>query len=115
MSVRPPNRKRALFAALAVLAVFVLAIGWWQTHRLKQYEVLRSPDGRFEIVVYRKSIWPSSMPGQAGDAPGIVKLFDRSGHLLDEAPIEMVQQVNDIQWTRSRVALPLVFDWKLPD
>lgn len=115
MSVRSPIRKRALLAAFAVLASFTAALGWWQTHRLKQYQVLQSPDGRFEVVVYRRSIWPSSMPGQAGDAPGVVKLFDRSGHLLDKAPIEMVQQANDIQWTPGHVALPLVFDWKLPD
>src|ERR1700683_1254519 len=114
MSARQPTRKRALLAALAVFALLAAAGGWWQARRLKQYEVLQSPDGRFEVVVYRRSIWPSSMPGQAGDAPGVVKLFDRSGHLLDEAPIEMVQQVNDIQWSAGRVALPLVFDWKVP-
>jgi hypothetical protein len=42
-------------------------------------------------------------------------LYDRSGHLLHEAPIGMVQQVQDIEWTHDHVTIPLIFDWKLPN
>jgi hypothetical protein len=102
---------------LAISCVVAIAIGYlyWKSTRLERYEAIWSPDTRFQIVVFRKPIWPSAMPGQSSDAPGIVRLYDRSGHLLNEASIGMVQQVNDIQWSGDRVMVPLVFDWKLPN
>lgn len=102
---------------LLVMACLVLAAGgyaWWIHTRLELYETLESPDHRFKLVVYRKPIWPSAMPGQASDAPGIVRLYDGSGRLLNEAPVEMVQLVEDVKWNSDNVDVPLVFNFKLP-
>ena len=110
----PAAKKRiviAVFAVIALIAVFAI----WQRVHLAQYRVINSPDSRFRLVVYRRQLWPSTMPGQGSDAPGLVRLYDRSGHLLDEAEIPMVQQINDLEWSKDRVTVPLVFDWKLPD
>jgi hypothetical protein len=115
MSMFRPISKKSLLGAAAVIVLIAVGFWVWQRTRLKQYEVLESPDARFKVVVYRRPIWPSAMPGQAGDAPGIVRLYDRSGRLLHEAPIEMVQQVEDLHWTHDNVTIPLVFDWKLPN
>ncbi|HEY3741778.1 MAG TPA: hypothetical protein VGL53_18130 [Bryobacteraceae bacterium] len=87
---------------------------YWAHTRLEFYETLESPDHRFKLMVYRKPIWPSSMPGQASDAPGIVRLYDGSGRLLNEAPVDMVQQLNDVEWSADHVDVPLVFNFKLP-
>lgn len=108
------NKKR-LWLVAALVVLFLVALALWQKTRLTQYEVLQSPDARFKVVVYRRPVWPSTMPGQAGDAPGVVRLYDQSGRLLHEAPIEMVQQVSDLKWTHDRVTIPLVFDWQLPN
>jgi hypothetical protein len=97
-------------SALLAVAGYV----YWVNTRLEQYRVIQSPDHRFRLVVYRRPIWPSTMPGQASDAPGIVRLYDASGRLLNEAPIEMVQQINDIEWSPDHVGVPLTFDFKLP-
>jgi hypothetical protein len=115
MSMFRPVNKKSLLAAVALVILIAAGILIWQHTRLKQYEVLTSPDARFKVVVYRRPIWPSTMPGQAGDAPGVVRLYDRSGRLLHETQIGMVQQVQDIEWTHDHVSVPLIFDWKLPN
>jgi hypothetical protein len=113
-AAKPGTKKRVAITVVAVVAV-IAAYAIWQRVHLEQYRVIDSPDSRFRLVVYRRQMWPSAMPGQGSDAPGVVRLYDRSGHLLDEAEIPMVQRINDLEWTKDRVTVPLVFDWKLPD
>lgn len=108
------TKKRVVIAMVAVVAV-IAGYAAWQRFHLEQYEVINSPDSRFRLVVYRRQIWPSAMPGHGSGAPGLVRLYDRSGHLLDEAEIPMVQQINDLEWSKDEVTVPLVFDWKLPE
>ena len=55
------------------------------------------------------------MPGQAGDAPGVVRLYDRQGRLLHETRVDMVQRVQKVEWTEKAVGIKLVADWSLPD
>ncbi len=110
----PGTKKRVVILVVAVVAL-IAAFAIWQRVHLAQYRVINSPDSRFRLVVYRRQTWHSTMPGQGSDAPGVVRLYDRSGHLLDEAEIPMVQQINDLEWTKDRVTVPLAFDWKLPD
>jgi hypothetical protein len=111
---KPGPKKRVVIAVVAVVAV-IAAYAIWQRFHLEQYQVIDSPDSRFRLVVYRRLSWHSTMPGQGSHGPGVVRLYDRSGHLLDEAEIPMVQQINDLEWTKDEVTVPLVFDWKLPD
>lgn len=100
---------------IAIFGVIIAAggYGYWMRTRLEEYQVLQSPDHRFRLVVYRRPIWPSTMPGQGSDAPGVVRLYDESGRLLNEAPMGMVQQIVDVQWSVDRVEVPLVFSFKL--
>lgn len=115
MSTPAPKTKKHLWIVALVAVALIIAYVAWQRTSLKQVQVIESPDARFRLVVYRRPIWPSAMPGQGSDAPGLVRLYDRSGHLLHEAKIPMVQQVNDLEWAHDHVTIPLVFDWKLPD
>lgn len=109
------NKKKWLLLALVFACIAVAGYTYWKRTRLEQYLEVQSPDHRFRLVVYRRPIWPSTMPGQGSDAPGIVRLYDQSGRLLDESPIEMVQQIHDVHWRQGRVEVPLVFSFKLPD
>jgi hypothetical protein len=108
------TKKRVVIAVVGVIAV-IAGFAVWERVHLEQYRVINSPDSRFRLVVYRRQIWPSTMPGQGSHGPGVVRLYDRSGHLLDEAEIPMVQQINDLEWSKDEVTVPLVFDWKLPE
>jgi hypothetical protein len=115
MSLTGPNLKKLLLILFVCLIFATAGYIYWNRTRLDQYQVLESPDRRFRLVVYRRPIWPSSMPGQGSDAPGVVRLYDRSGRLLNEAPVRMVQQVEEVQWSADHVEVPLVFYFKLPD
>ena len=66
-------------------------------------------------MVVRQRVWPAVMPGQAGDAPGKVRLYDQNGTLLHEADVAMVQLVDQVEWGERSVRIKLVAEWELPD
>jgi len=78
-----------------------------------EYRRFDSPNGDYRIVVFRRSRLAGMMPGQSGDAPGTVRLFDRKGHVLREAEVEMVQLVETVDWQENSVHIKLVADWPL--
>ena len=80
----------------------------------KEYARFTSPDGSYAIVVFREPAWPAAMPGQAGDAPGGVRLYDRHGTVLQEARVAMVQLVEHVEWTADSVEIKLIAQWELP-
>jgi len=80
-----------------------------------EYRTFYSPDGRYKIVVYRVPETSATMPGQAGDAPGSVCLYETAnGKLLNEKRVEMVQVIDQISWSATNVDIKLFADWKLP-
>ena len=101
----------AIVLLLAILATAWLALG--KTQEVATYE---RPDHRYKVVVVRRFTgWPAAMPGQSGDAPGFVRLYDRSGRLLHETPVDMVQVVDGVDWQDRRAVIKLVADWQVPD
>ena len=108
---------RWLMVVLAVLIVGVLvAFGLraWRRSGAEVYRTFASPDGRFQIVVYRISTG-AAMPGQSSDAPGYFQLRDaRTGRVLRERSVEMVQLVDWIEWSPTNVDVRLLADWSLP-
>ena len=113
--------KRAAIKLVAVLiCVFVLttvsvfALRAWRRAGAEVYRTFASPDGRFQIVVYRI---PSrfAMPGQGSDAPGFIQLCDaRTGQVFRDCDVEMVQLVDQISWSPTNVDVRLLADWRLP-
>lgn len=111
-----PNRISLLLTVIA-LVVLGLAGSWFvfKSQTLEEYASFTRPDGNYKVVVLRKSTWPSVMPGQAGDSPGKVQLFDRNQKLLHETDVEMVQLVENVDWGQKRVTIKLIAEWDLPD
>ena len=115
MSIR--TFPRWLMVVLAVLVVGVLVafgLRTWRRSGAEEYRTFASPDGRFQIVVFRI---PSrvAMPGQSSDAPGYFQLRDtRTGRVLRECSVEMVQLVDRIEWSPTNVDVRLLADWSLP-
>src|SRR5206468_1222214 len=65
----------------------------------KEYRSYVSPDGRFKMVVHRIPM-TTAMPGQAGDTPGFVRLYDqRNGRILQQQNVEMVQMIDQFEWS----------------
>ena len=105
---------------IAVFVVFVLAslvaygLRALRKSAAEEYRTFASPDGRFQIVVYRIPS-PVAMPGQSSDAPGYFQLRDtRTSRVLQERSVEMVQLVDRIEWSPTNVEVRLLADWRLP-
>jgi hypothetical protein len=99
-----------LFCMLAVLGMRA-----WRRSGAEEHWRFTSSGGRFEIVVHRI---PSSfaMRGGSSDAPGYFQLRDtRTGRVLQEQSVEMVQLVDQIHWSATNVEVHLLAAWKLPE
>ncbi|MEM8687261.1 MAG: hypothetical protein AAGF81_08030, partial [Pseudomonadota bacterium] len=68
-----------------------------------EYARFKSPDGRFELVVYRHPVL-FAMPGQGSDAPGTIVLQTSGGKHLQSTPVSMVQLVSEPRWETETVA-----------
>ena len=108
-----PRRKSLL--ALALTALAYVWSGGGASYRYRT--TLPSPDGRFKLVVYGRPM-PVAFPGQGSDAPGYVQLQDRSGMVLEEGYVEMVQNAYEVEWRADEVAVGPHGDgsytWRLP-
>jgi hypothetical protein len=105
-------------AAFILLAAGAAVLGGWLMFSdllMDKYATFDSPDGRFQIVVMRNKQFFSTGPGQSGDAPGEVRLYNREGDLLEKADVEMVQMVENVEWKADSVYIKFVADWKLPN
>jgi hypothetical protein len=100
-----------LSSALVMVGLFVFLA---KTVPGTEYRTFTSPDGRFTVVVYRSRQWLGAMPGQAGDAPGNVCLYDATGKLVERKAVEMVQLVEQVTWTATNVDIKFVAEWELP-
>ena len=72
------------------------------------------PDGEYHIAVYSYTSLISLMPGSSGDRPGVIKLYNKSNQLIAEKDIEMLQLIDNVEWSDTGVHIPLVVDWELP-
>jgi MFS family permease len=101
---------RFLITSITVFAVG--GIAWYGNYRLSATEAFHenSPDGRFQIVVYRLPNY-SMTPGGYSDAPAVIKLFDSSGHLLEQSDLPMLQ-LAEVEWSENSVVIGNIH-WKL--
>lgn len=108
-------RHSKLLLCLALAIGVAACLAWfWPQPKGELDRTYASPDGRYEIVVYRKPL-SFAMPGQGSDAPGYFQLRDvQTGRVLHERKIEMVQLVDRINWSATNVDVHLLADWRLP-
>ncbi|MGC3958224.1 MAG: hypothetical protein QM813_09890 [Verrucomicrobiota bacterium] len=108
-------RARKWIAGFVVIGV-ALAVTLMLLRRPKgeEYRRYSSPDGRFQIVVFRIPT-AFARPGGSSDAPGYFRLLDaHTGKVLREQEVEMVQLVDQIEWSATNVEVRLLADWSLP-
>jgi hypothetical protein len=65
------------------------------------------------MVVYRTPQM-SAMPGSAGDAPGFVRLEAKNGNTVLQQDVDMVQNIEEVEWLRREVCIKLFATWELP-
>ena len=107
----PSTLSRATVSALCLAVLACAAVG---CSRETEYRRFDSPDNAYYVSVYRRSgTFTSAMPGQSGDAPGTVRLHDKTGRVLRETEVDMVQSVDTVEWEPDSVHIKLVADWPL--
>ena len=112
------KRKKALVAVVGLVGLVSIAIFCWPIllrATATEYRTFQSPDGKYRLVVYRIPEFSRLMPGQAGDAPGYIRLYDSSGHVLAETDVVMVQIADRVTWEKDKVNVWLVAEWDLPN
>jgi hypothetical protein len=83
----------------------------------EEYSTFTRPDGKYRVVVSKKTTFLNLKPtiGGSSDAPGVVRLYDQQGKLLQETKVDMVQQVETVEWPPKSVYIKLIAEWALPD
>jgi hypothetical protein len=99
-----------IILAIALVASFWT---WWRSSALEFYRQFESPDKSYRVVVLRRPSLLPMFPGQASDAPGEARLIDRNDRVLAKAPVEMVQLVEDVDWSQGRARIKFVADWDI--
>lgn len=101
--------------ALIVVAIAAFAYVLAADASHSKFREFASPDGRFEVIVYRSRQWFGTTPGNSSDAPGNVCLYETAtGKLLRRKHVEMVQLVERVVWSATNVEIRLIADWRLP-
>jgi len=101
-----------IFAAAALLVAASLRF----VARLPGQEVRRypSPNGRYAVVLRAEqfSIRPMA-PGSGSDRSGYVELVGPDGDRVEREHIDMLLNVNAIEWRGNTVEVFPLFSWKL--
>ena len=100
----------AIFIAIALIIYATFAKNTSES----EYKMFIKPDGEYHIAVYSYTSLISLMPGSSGDRPGVIKLYNKSNQLIAEKDIEMLQLIDNVEWSDPGVHIPLVVDWELP-
>lgn len=104
----PDMRRIATVLSVSILGAVLAGC------KLELYRTFERSDGLYRVEVWRQpQIF--AMPGQSGDAPGSVRLADATGKVLAEVPVEMVQLVEDVDWSNGHAYIKLIVDWNLAD
>ena len=115
------GRTRLAVAATLVLAVAVLALVLAPEGRLacttERMDTETSPDGAWSMTLCRRPIWPMTMPGNSGGAPGWIVLRDREGAIRGVSALDSVQQYGiygfDTEWRTDRVVKLMAVEFPL--
>lgn len=118
--IKRSRKLRFLTLLLTFAAVLYVAreVSRWQRWHFTHYRSWNSPDRQYIVNLYRNNIFAfiPAAPGGGSDAPGFVELIDaKTGEVLEETDIGMVQNLSYIYWTRDECQLESILpDWKLP-
>jgi len=92
-----PKWPIAVIGALVLVGLAMFGLHAWRKTGTEVDRTFASPDGRFQIVVFRTAS-RFAMPGQSSDAPGYFQLRDaRTGRVLRERSVEMVQFIERVE------------------
>ena len=101
-------------ALLLVLSVVLLLN--WLLDPVEQGR-LDSPDGRHTAVITSLRLWQllPGLPGQGGDRPGQVTIYDRQGRDLGTIRVGHISQAYQIRWLENGASIKLAGAWNFSE
>jgi hypothetical protein len=110
---RPRGGRRAILAGAGIVLV-ALVLFLALRPRTELYRTFDSPTGRYRVEVLRSRSLLPAMPGQAGDAGGVLRLRDAGGKVLREQAVEgPVSAIDQVHWSAELVDIKLIAEWPL--
>ena len=103
-----------MFLTGAAIVALAIATPILLRPRAQLYRTFDRPDGAYRVVVYRTVIPVQMRLGVAYDPPGVVRLYDKSGRMLDEKKIDGVSLAKRVEWRSGEVEIPGIATWTLP-
>lgn len=116
-SCYPPvvvTSKQGMFLAAAAIVALAIATPILLRPKAQPVRMFTRPDGAYRVVVYRTVIPVQMHLGEAYDPPGIVRLYDKAGRILDEKKIDGVSLAKRVEWRSGEVEIPGIATWRLP-
>jgi hypothetical protein len=107
-----PVMKRISLTVLMLTVAIAAALSFLYFVKC-EYQRLESPDGKYCAIVESRLLFCiiPTMPGNSGDKPGFVTIYNSSGGYFGTIPIDMVQHAKDIEWERNGASIILVGEW----
>lgn len=106
--------KHGMFLTAAAIVALAIATPILLRPKAQPYRIFNRSDGAYRVVVYRTVIPVQMRLGVAYDPPGIVRLYDKAGRILDEKKIDGVSLAKRVEWRSGEVEIPGVAKWRLP-
>jgi len=103
-----------MFLTAAAIVALAIATPILLRPKAQPYRIFDRPDGAYRVVVYRTVIPVQMRLGEAYDPPGIVRLYDKAGRMLDEKKIDGVSLAKRVEWRSGEVEIPGLVTWSLP-
>lgn len=102
-------------SGLLALALGVYLLGYSELG-LEKSHVDVGPNEDYRIVVLRRYWWGMvpMAPGQGSDAPGVARLVNKQGEVLEEVELPMIQEAYEVEWRAGSVTIGILADWELP-
>lgn len=111
------RKKKAIILMLSIILVLVVLNSKMVKRQFlsSRQEVFTSPLSGHYLTLYRyNTILPLS-PGNSGDTPGFIRLYNENGIMLNQTDVAMVQLVNDVRWSKDRITIKFVADWPIKE
>ena len=110
-----PAVRRALAVLVSLLVIW--AFMWQMGQRLDPIGQFERPDRHYALVLLRKhSAWSHGTPAHPTEMPGVARLVDASGKVLQERSVDLMKLGAAMpQWQDRHVVLAPLVDWPLPD
>lgn len=103
-------KPRSILLLFSLSLLFLLA-GTYKKILSQQHSINPSPDGNYQIVIFAYPSFTSFLPGQGGDASGLLKVIDlNTQKIIYTHNVSKVNDIPTIEWHQDSIVFYHKFD-----